>query len=142
MAATAAPAEHVPRHGRRRCVTLEVGGATAVKKILPVRERATTGAAEAANPLPQKGTVHRQARRCGRPTCRCARGQPHPYHALFWRQDGRLVKKYLKRDEVEAVRAACRERARREREVREVGRRSREAWRALLALIREVERSD
>jgi hypothetical protein len=64
------------------------------------------------NPLPKMlpGSVHRQYVRCGKPACRCARGELHgPYFYHFKRVGGRLVKRYLKPDEVEPVRAACAE---------------------------------
>src|SRR3954453_18957196 len=38
----------------------------------------------------------------------------HVYHARFWREGGRLRKQYVRKADVEAVRAACA--ARRERE--------------------------
>ena len=38
----------------------------------------------------------------------------HVYYARFWREDGRLHKQYVRKADVEAVRAACA--ARRERE--------------------------
>ena len=67
------------------------------------------------NSLPKTGVVCRQWARCGRPTCRCARGELHgPYDYLFWREGGRLRKRYVRQADAEAARAACRERQRRE----------------------------
>jgi len=43
----------------------------------------------------------------------------HVYHARFWREDGRLRKQYVRKDDVEAVRAACAARQAAERERRE-----------------------
>lgn len=88
------------------------------------------------------GTVHLQRRVCGRPTCRCRRDEPHVGHYFFWRQSGRLRKRYIPRDEVEVVRAACEERRRRERARRAALRAARVSWRALAASVREVERRD
>jgi Family of unknown function (DUF6788) len=90
-------------------------------------------------PLPQIGTVHVQYRRCGRPNCRCRRGHPHPGFYWLWRQDGRLRKRYLRSEDVEAARAACAERRRRERARREALREARELWRTLAAVLREAE---
>ncbi len=83
----------------------------------------------AAIPLPKpralvKGTVHEQYVRCGKMNCRCRKGKPHgPYHYLFWRERGRLRKLYLRRDEVDEVRAACTARQAQQRSLREAWRR-------------------
>jgi hypothetical protein len=46
--------------------------------------------------------------RCGKPNCKCARGELHgPYYYHFERLGGKLVKRYLKAAEVEQTRAAC-----------------------------------
>jgi len=42
-----------------------------------------------------------------------------PYYCLMWREGGRLRKRYLKREDVDAVRASCDERRAAERERRE-----------------------
>ncbi len=101
---------------------------------------------EMQHPLPQMaataGTVHVQRRVCGRPTCRCRRGHLHVGYYLFWRESGRLRKRYLRASEVDGIRAACDERRRRERARRAVVRTAREEWRALAARVREVERRD
>lgn len=55
------------------------------------------------------GSLHVQRVRCGKLNCRCARGQLHTAHYRFWREGGRLRKAYVRRAEVEAVRAACEE---------------------------------
>jgi len=86
------------------------------------------------------GTVHVQRRTCGRPTCRCRRGERHVGYYLFTREGGRLRKRYLKATDIEVVRAACDERRRRERASRAALRAAREDWRALVAGVREVER--
>jgi hypothetical protein len=55
------------------------------------------------------GSVCAQRVRCSRPNCHCKSGATlhGPYFYHFWREDGRLKKRYLKPDEVEATRAAC-----------------------------------
>jgi len=40
----------------------------------------------------------------------------HAYHARFWRERGRLRKQYIRKCDVETVRAACEARRERERE--------------------------
>jgi hypothetical protein len=93
-------------------------------------------------PKIDKGTVHRQRVRCGKPRCRCRRGEPHEAFYLFFRVKGKLRKRHIPRSDVDAVRAACA--ARQERERRE--RRDLQVWRAqysaLVAQLREVERHE
>jgi hypothetical protein len=85
-------------------------------------------------PLP--GVVRPQWVRCGRPNCRCARGQLHgPYHYRFWREGSRLKKSYVKRSELEQVRAACEAR----RPERQRGSAGLQLWRQMAALLREVQ---
>lgn len=65
------------------------------------------------------GTVHEQFVRCGKPNCKCSRGELHgAYYYHFVRVGGRLRKRYVKRGEVKAIRAACARRRRQERESR------------------------
>ena len=55
-----------------------------------------------------RGAVCAQWVRCGTATCKCARGELHgPYFYHFYREHGRLVKRYVKRADVEHIRAAC-----------------------------------
>jgi hypothetical protein len=91
------------------------------------------------NPLPKtapdegdrlKGVVRPQWVRCGKPNCRCASGERAdlhgPYYYRFWREGGRLRKRYVPRKEVEAVRSACRRR----QEEQRAERARRDEWRA------------
>jgi hypothetical protein len=69
-------------------------------------------------PKSLSGVVCRQWVRCGRPNCRCARGELHgPYFYHFARENGRLRKRYVRPAEVEGVRAACQARQRQRREL-------------------------
>src|SRR6516162_7925594 len=66
------------------------------------------------------GVVCQQWVRCGRPNCRCARGQLHgPYAYHFARENGCLRKRYVRPAEVDGVRAACEARQRQRRELAE-----------------------
>lgn len=62
-------------------------------------------------PIPDKlpGTVIPQYVRCGKPNCRCARGDLHgPYWYRFWREDPYVLhKEYVREADLEQVRAAC-----------------------------------
>lgn len=72
-------------------------------------------------PLP--GAVCTQFIRCGNPRCCCRQGKPHgPYYYRVWRDGARVRKQYVKRSEMEAVRAACAEYARRAAQLRELRR--------------------
>ena len=71
--------------------------------------------------------------RCGKPNCRCAAGEGHgPYHFLLWREGAIQRRRYVRREEVAAVRAAL-ERRRRQRAA------ERFAFMTDLALLRRLE---
>ena len=91
--------------------------------------------------LPKTGSIHLQRVRCGKAGCRCARGERHAAHYLFWREGGRLRKRYVPAAEVAAVRAACAARRARERQARETLQAGWHQWRALVDRVREVERN-
>jgi hypothetical protein len=88
--------------------------------------------------MPLPGVVLGQRVRCGRPNCRCARGDLHgPYHFRFWREGGRLRKAYVKRSELEEVRSRCAARRQERRDLRAGW----DEWRRLRAAVREVEQA-
>ena len=101
------------------------------------------GETKQAGALPKtgEGAVCAQYRRCGKPSCHCAHGTLHgPYFCLFWRERGRLRKRYLRSDEVDAVRASILDRREREQSERERRQIWHTNWRELRAALREVER--
>lgn len=60
----------------------------------------------AGEPLP--GVVCTVYVRCSKPGCHCRDGRRHgPYYYRVWRQGDRVRKTYVKRAEVELVRAQC-----------------------------------
>ena len=61
------------------------------------------------NPLPKMlpGEVHEQRVTCGKPNCRCARGERHRAFYRYWTEGGRQRKAYARRADVEATREAC-----------------------------------
>jgi len=86
------------------------------------------------------GTVCAQWARCGKPVCKCARGELHgPYYYRFWREGGRLRKVYVRPADLAVVRAACDE----ERQFLRLGRLARalgqQDWRRLSSILREIE---
>jgi hypothetical protein len=87
-------------------------------------------------PKTLSGVVCPQWVKCGRPNCRCSRGELHgPYHYRFWRQRGKLRKAYVRRSDVELVRAQCQ--ARRQARIELAA--WREVWHQMVAQVREVE---
>src|SRR5664280_683535 len=57
-------------------------------------------------PLLLQGTLTTFRRRCGKPTCRCAAGEPHESPALRFTEDGRTKTLTLTAAEVARVTAA------------------------------------
>lgn len=48
--------------------------------------------------LPKRTAICRQYKKCGKPKCRCRRGELHgPYYFFFYRVDGRLRKLYIRK---------------------------------------------
>jgi hypothetical protein len=85
----------------------------------------------------QGGTIHRQFVRCGKASCKCARGELHgAYYYHFLRINGRLKKRYLKADQVEAVKAACASRREEDRTRREHSRQNRQMIREMNSRFR------
>ena len=59
---------------------------------------------------PLSGFLRPEYIRCGKPSCRCARGELHgPYLYRRWREDGRQRRQYVKAADEERVRAALEE---------------------------------
>jgi hypothetical protein len=62
--------------------------------------------ARRARPLVLHGTLTTFRRRCGKPACRCAAGEPHESPALTYTEGARTKTLTLTAGEVEEVRAA------------------------------------
>jgi hypothetical protein len=94
------------------------------------------GRGKSPEPLPKTlpGVVCAQRVWCGKPSCRCAYGPGHLAYYRFWREGGRLRKRYVRRADLAAVRAACSARQRERREIAEAW----QQWRNLVAVVREV----
>ena len=96
-----------------------------------------------AKALPKTGAVCLQWVRCGRASCRCSRGELHgPYYYLFWREGGRLRKRYVRLNAVPTVQGAYAERRKQERKAREALQAWWEKWRLLRRNLREVSSDD
>jgi hypothetical protein len=59
-----------------------------------------------------KGSVYQIARRCGRPGCRCTRGQLHRNFVLTWSAQGRHHMRSLPSEQLSRIRPKSREYAR------------------------------
>lgn len=70
--------------------------------------------------------------RCGRQNCRCARGQLHRTAYLRWREAGCQRRRYVRRGDLDAVRAAVAER-------RLARRYERMTWREAARLLERLE---
>jgi hypothetical protein len=94
------------------------------------------GMTETSEPLPKTlpGVVCAQRVRCGKAGCRCASGERHLAYYRFWREGGRLRKRYVRRADLAAVRAACEARRRDRRELAAGW----QQWRELVAVVRKV----
>ena len=95
------------------------------------------------NPLPKMlpGAICAQMVRCGKPNCKCARGELHgPYFYHFERVGGALVKRYVKAKDVEQMRAACQARREDEKRHRRVNKMSVRQLITMIEKLRESER--
>ncbi len=104
--------------------------------VLSKTTSATRGDVGKESITPLKGTVLAEMKRCGKPTCRCNSGQLHgPYHYRYYRQRGRLHKRYVRQRDIRCVRAGI---DARRREVTE----RREARRQLGLLLKSLKEMD
>lgn len=104
------------------------------------------GSKKSANSLPKildlvahSGSLHRQRVRCGKPNCKCARGELHEgyYYLYFWSSSGPR-KLYVRRAYVPAVRRAIAERVQERAEWRAELNKARGVLRQIVFTIREV----
>ena len=88
-------------------------------------------------PLP--GAVCVQWKRCGKPKCKCAKGELHGgYYYHFYYVGGKLHKKYVKKAEVEQVKAGCLAYKTNRQEMRQLIKESLNDWRRLKQMLKEV----
>ena len=79
--------------------------------------------------------------RCGRVGCRCALGFLHgPYFYLYWRENGRQRKQYVRKHEVMRVRAMLWSMQQERMHARTEAAAYRQAWTAASEQVREAER--
>lgn len=87
------------------------------------------------------GAVCAQMIRCGKLSCKCARGELHgPYFYRFVWERGKQRKRYVRRAEVQQIRAACAAYKNEARLCRKQQKTDKLSCRALLADIAEWEK--
>ena len=84
------------------------------------------------------GSLHKQFVRCGKPNCRCNRGDPHVGFYFLARVNGRLVKRYVRKADVEAFARMCDSAAAARKLRREELKRSRDALKSIRQRLREM----
>jgi hypothetical protein len=83
------------------------------------------------------GSLHKQKVRCGKPNCRCAKGQYHTAYYFFARVQGKLRKSYIPKYLVEEFLQKLEECTRWKRELREITRESKRLLKEYRASLRE-----
>jgi hypothetical protein len=53
------------------------------------------------------GHIQKRRIRCGKPNCKCAKGEPHTAYYHVWDCDGQRYQKYVRKSEVETIRRKC-----------------------------------
>ena len=102
-----------------------------------------TGKHERAQSLPKAGALCAQWVRCGTSGCRCNRGELHgPYYYWFWREGGRLRKRYVRLSDVLTVRAELEARRAHDQFLRNLVADGWSEWRGMIAQVREVEHGE
>ena len=105
-------------------------------------EESETAETKSQNPLhkmePLPGAVCAQYMRCGKPNCRCANGDLHgPYHCFFYRINGRLIKRYVRKADAPLMMARCLAYRIEQQERRELVKFSDACMRRMRAFLRE-----
>lgn len=81
------------------------------------------------------GSLQLQRVRCGKPNCKCARGEPHAAYYFCWSTSVGTFKRYVRRADVPLLRAVIERRKRRDAAFRAEMRQSQDYLRRLLASV-------
>lgn len=84
-----------------------------------------------------RGTLYTLKRKCGKPTCRCTRGELHPSLVLSWKEEGKTRLKTVSREE----RASLEKKTRRYQRFRKARARLVVIHQQMLHLIDEIEKA-
>lgn len=55
----------------------------------------------------QSGHIQKRRVKCGKSNCRCAKGKLHSAYYHIWHADGQRFQRYVRRSQLDRVRAAC-----------------------------------
>lgn len=114
------------------------------KKILPQNvkgeETAQNNSEKMARKIvPLSGYLLAQKIKCGRPNCKCARGDLHgPYFYYVWRLGRYRHKEYVKSHDLAFVRAGIEQHRRRKAEIRAFNEQAKADWRNLKERINQI----
>ena len=112
--------------------------ATTEKKMLGAKSP-RVGKTKKSNPVTKTydllpGHIQQRRVRCGKDNCKCARGEFHSAYYHAWDSDGMRHRKYVRRSDVETMRAACAAHRQLQRQLHA----GRVQWRANLQRAREL----
>ncbi len=85
------------------------------------------------------GGVYRQRVRCGKQNCKCARGETHSALYFFTRCNGKLVKIYIRKPDVESFTKITNQAAAQRTQKRRSAKQSNELLKHLWESVREYE---
>ncbi len=83
------------------------------------------------------GHIQKRRVKCGKPNCKCARGESHTAFYHVWHIDGRRCQRYVRRSQVENLRNKCRQ----YKELQTKLRAGRAEYKQMIARARELFRS-
>ena len=85
---------------------------------------------------PLRGSIEARFKRCGKPNCKCAKGELHgPYYLRRWQRHGERQSKYVKKGDVSTTFAACLAYRRDRQETRELIRQINETGNGMLKAL-------
>jgi hypothetical protein len=88
---------------------------------------------------PLCGTIEARYKRCGKPNCKCAKGELHgPYYLRRWQRYGKRYSKHVKKGQVSATFEACLEYKRNKQETRELIRSINETGNSMLKALGSI----
>src|SRR5713101_7158286 len=86
------------------------------------------------------GSIHATFSKCGKPNCKCARGEPHgPYFHRYYRIGDRIKKEYIPLARLNEVRSACDRHRDLQSEIRASNQRYNELMSQFKTMLKELE---
>jgi hypothetical protein len=88
---------------------------------------------------PIRGSVVTSFVKCSRSNCKCLQGQLHgPYFYRFWRQNGKRVKQYIRKQDLLMIKAACDSYKHQKQLNKQIHQENLALWRKLKAQLKEL----